>query len=54
LSTEARNTYEETVTPLRKSGILKQIRSNGDASQMAKQMGKLKKKIARFKVQKPK
>ena len=68
LSTEDRNTYEETVTPLRKSGILKQIRSNGyasqmakqmvrsngDASQMAKQMGKLKKKIARFKVQKPK
>jgi ATP-dependent DNA helicase RecG len=52
LSTDNRNIYDEAVTPLRNAGILGQIRTSATASQLAKQRNILKKKIARFKVNK--
>jgi hypothetical protein len=53
LSTKDRDTYDEAVTSLRKTDILKEIRSNSAAQQMAKQKNTPKAKISRFKVKVP-
>lgn len=53
LSTKDRDTYDEAVTSLRKTDILKEIRSNSAALQMAKQKNTPKAKISRFKVKVP-
>ncbi|OQW88552.1 MAG: hypothetical protein BWK78_08380 [Thiotrichaceae bacterium IS1] len=52
LSTDDRDIYDKTVTPLRKAGILGEIRTPATASQLAKQRNLSKKKIPRFKVNK--
>ena len=54
LSTEDRNVYDETITPLRNNNILQEIRTNQAASQLSKQKNISKRKIPRFKVTKPK
>lgn len=50
LATEDRNVYDETITPLRNTGILNEIRTNPQATRMANKNGIPKRKISRFKV----
>ncbi|MEK3674771.1 ATP-binding protein [Paenibacillus sp. FSL R10-2771] len=53
LNTNDRNIYDREVTALRVTGILKEIRSNLEASKMARQNNKEKQAIPRFKIELP-
>ncbi len=53
MNTNDRDTYDREVTGLRRMKILSQIRSNSEASDIAKDSGKPKQKIGRFKVSVP-
>lgn len=53
INTEDRDTYDREVTSLRNSGILLEIRTNPQATQLAKKSGKPKGQIPRFRIQVP-
>ena len=54
MNTEDRNDYDREVTGLRNSGILKELRSNPEATSYAKTKGIDKSAVPRFKVEIPK
>ncbi len=54
MNTSDRDTYDREVTGLRKMGLLNEIRTNPKAAKISEITGIPKKKIARFKVIKPK
>lgn len=53
LGTHDRNLYDRSVTTLRISGILSELRTTGQASRIARETGKKKQDIARFSVLTP-
>lgn len=53
MNTDDRDTYDREVTGLRHSGILVEIRTNPQATQMSRKTGKPKSAIPRFKVVNP-
>lgn len=53
LGTNDRNLYDRSVTTLRMSGILQEINTSGNASRIAKETGRAKQDVPRFKVVTP-